>query len=633
MLALLSCLLVVLGCSPDPYPGEVGEILHVSLRTLPKTLDPARVEDESSGKLTANVFEGLVAYHPYARPYEVQPAVAEALPEVSEDGLTYTFTLRDDVRFHDDPCFPGGEGREVVARDFVYAMKRFAHPATQARSLWMFRDHIRGLEAYRDAISDRMAAERQAGRLPGSLFALDEVPLEGVEAVDDRTLRLHLAGPYPQRMWVLAMPAASVYPRECVEYYGDEWRNHPVGSGPFRVVEYNPVYRAVMVKHEGYREARVPDPRNHPAERYPDWEADEAAGRLARAGQRIPFVDGIEYRFIQEDQPRWLYFKNGHTDFVNPPKDNVAEALPRGELSPDLEARGVHQQRWVELGTVYACINTEDEVMRNVDVRRAIALAYDHKWTVDNLYGGMAVVAHSVVPPGVAGHDPDYRPFHAEDGRARYELAKEYLAKAGYPDGIDPATGERLHLTFQNSGGSVTQRLFASRFVDEMRRIGIEVDVVVNTFPQLIQKMRNKQFQITSLAWGFDYPDAQNILQLLYGPNKAPGVGSANFVNAEFDALYDAASVLPDSPQRTALYQQMTRIVSDQVPWVTRAHRIRPHLAHAWLHGYKYTEVNDQHLRYVWVDSAEREAALAEWNRPVRWPLVLFGLVTVVLVA
>ncbi len=626
MLALLITVLVLLGCSPDPYPGEVGDVLHVSLRTLPKTLDPARVEDESSAKLTANVFEGLVSYHPYARPYQVIPALAESLPEISEDGLTYTFRLREGVTFHDDPCFPGGEGREVVASDFVYAMKRFAHPATSAKSLWMFRDHVRGLVAYRNEIQARMNAETEAGRLPSDTYALDDVPLVGIEAVDDHTLRIHLEGPYPQLMWVLALPAAGVYPRECVEHYGDDWRNHPVGTGPFRVVEYNPVYRAVMVANEDYRDVRVPDPVGDPAQRYPDWETDLEAGRLERAGQRIPFVDGVEIRFIQEDQPRWLYFKNGHTDFVNPPKDNVAEALPRGELSPELVERGVTQQRWVELGIVYACLNTEDPVMANVDLRRAIALAYDHRWTVDNLYAGMAVVAHSPVPPGVAGHDPDYRPFHSEDGTAQLERAKEFLAEAGYPGGIDPETGERLHVTFQGSGTSVTNRQFAARFVDEMRRLGIEVDVVPNTFPQLIQKMRNKQFQIASLAWGFDYPDAQNVLQLLYGPNKAPGIGSANFDDPEFDRLYDEAAVLPDSPERTALYEQMTRIVADQVPWITRAHRIRPHLAHEWLHGYKYTEVNDQHLRYVWLDDALRDARVAEWNRPVRWPLAVLVL-------
>lgn len=606
--------------------------MHVSLRTLPKTMDPARVEDQSSGKLVAYMFEGLLQYHPYARPYKVIPGLAAELPEVSDDGLTYTFRLRDDVTFHDDPCFPDGEGRAVVASDFVYAVKRFAHPTTAARSLWLYRDFMLGLKDYRAEVRERLDAERAAGRTPSPTFALDEVPLPGIEAVDDHTLRIRLVKPYPQLSWVLAMPASSVYPRECVDHYGDDWRNHPVGTGPFRLVSYNPVYGASFVANDEYYDRRVPDPVNDPDQRYPDWETDRDEGRLARAGERLPLLDAVEVRFILEDQPRWLYFKNGYTDFVNPPKDNVAEALPKGSLSPEFIERGVEMQRWVELGTVYLCINTSDPVLGNVDLRRAIALGFDHRWAADNLYGGMAKVATSPIPPGVAGFDPDAHPHHADDGRAQVERAKEMLARAGFPDGIDPATGDRLHLTYESSGSSVTQRLNAARFTDEMRRIGIEVDVVVNTFPQLIQKMRNGQFQVASLAWGFDYPDAQNILQLLYGPNKAPGIGSAQFENAEFDALYDEAAVLPDSPERTALYERMSAIVSDQVPWVTRVHRIRPHLSHPWLHGYKYTEVNNQHLRYVWVDDALRDATVAEWNRPIVWPGIVVGVVFALLV-
>ena len=628
-LALIA-LLGACACAPDPYPGESGAILHLSLRTLPKTLDPPNVAEESSSKLVSNVYEGLLEYHPYARPYQVQPALAEALPEVSEDGLTYTFTLRSGVRFHRDTCLASPD-RTVTAHDVVYAIERFAHPSTRSRSLWLLRGKLEGMAEWRGAMEAAVAEARARG-LPDGLHGIDEAEIAGVQALDDHTLRLTLTQPYPQLLWVLAMPQLAIYPRECVEHYGEAFRRHPVGTGPFRVTSYNPVYGASYVRNEDYREVRVPDPVRLPGQRYPGWEEDEASGLLQRAGERIPLLDGIEVRFILEDQPRWLYFRNGYTDLVNPPKDNVAEALPRGGLSDELIARGVRVQRWTELGTVYACLNTEDPLLSNVDVRRAIAVAYDHRWTVEQLYAGQALVATSLIPPGVAGRDPDYHPYHRDDGHSDVERARELLARAGYPGGIDPATGEALRLTFESSGSSVTNRAFASRFVDEMRRIGVEVDVVVNTFPQMTEKMRNKRFQIASLAWGLDYPDAQNILQLLYGPNRAPGVGSANFADPEFDALYEAAAVLQPGPERTELYERMSRIVSDQVPWVTRTHRIRPNLSHAWLGGYKYTEVHDQHLRYVWVDDALRDRLVAEWNRPVLWPAaaLLLGLVSLI---
>jgi len=614
-------LALLVACNPDPYPGEQGNILHVSLRTLPKSMDPPQIEDESSAKLAAHIYDGLLQYHPFARPYQLQPAIAAQMPSVSEDGLTYTFELEQGVRFHDDPCFPDGEGREVTAQDFVWAFKRLAHPSTNSRGWWLFDDRVQGLDAWRDQLREELAGQVVDSRaLPGM-----DRPIAGLVAVDDHTLQIRLTGPYPQFLWTLAMGYASVYPHEAIEYYGDEYRNHPVGTGPFRVAEFNPVYRAVFTRSSSYRPDHVPDPENNPNERWAGWEQDRDAGLLVNAGKTVPLLDGMEIRFILEDQPRWLYFKSGYTDFLNPPKDNIADAIPNGELSEEMKSRGIRIQKWTELGTVYACLNTEDPLLSNVDIRRAIALAYDHRWTIDNLYGGEALIATSPIPPGVAGYDPDYHPYHADDGRSNIELAKQHLARAGYPGGIDPATGERLHLVFENSGSGLTQRQFSDRFTDEMRRIGITVNTVTNTFPQLTDKMRKKKFQITSLAWGFDYPDAQNILQLLYGPNKAPGIGSANFDNPEFNALYERASKLPDSPERTELYRAMTRIIADEVPWVTRAHRIRPNLQQPWLQGYKYTEVTDQYLRYVGVDDAQRDRLVAEWNQPTRWPLILAG--------
>ncbi|MEZ4322176.1 MAG: ABC transporter substrate-binding protein [Myxococcota bacterium] len=622
-------LLLLLGCNPDPYPGEQGDILHISLRQLPKSMDPPQIEDEGSGKVSANVYDGLLQYHPFARPYQLEPALAEAMPEMAEDGVTYTFRIKRGVRFHDDPCFPDGRGRELTAHDFVWAYKRLAHPTVNSRGWWLFDGRIEGLDAWRDGLRDELKGQNVD---PAALPGMDR-EVGGLKALDDHTLQIRLTGPYPQFLWTLAMGYASVYPHEAIEHYGAEYRNHPVGTGPFRITEYNPVYRAVFERNPTYREDHVPDPENVPSERWTGWEQDVADGLLVNAGEAVPLLDGMEMRFILEDQPRWLYFKNGYTDFLNPPKDNIAEAIPGGELSDEMKSRGIRIQRWTELGTVYACMNTEDPLLSNVDVRRAIALAYDHAWTIENLYGDQAILAKSLIPPGIAGFDGDYHPFQAEDGHADVERAKEYLAKAGYPDGIDPKTGQRLHLTFENSGSGLTQRQFADRFTDEMRRIGIDVDSVTNTFPQLTDKMRKKKFQITSLAWGFDYPDAQNILQLLYGPNKAPGVGSASFDNPEFDALYEEAAKLPDGPVRTALYEEMAHIVADQVPWVTRVHRIRPNLQQPWLQGYKYTEVSDQYWRYVGVDDAERDRLVAEWNQPTRWPLVLFGVVCMGVIA
>ena len=629
---MLPLLLSLLACNPDPYPGEQGKILHVGLRLLPKSFDPPQVDDEGSGAIASQVYEGLLAYHPYARPYQLIPALAADLPEVSEDKLTYTFTLREDVRFADDDCFPGGEGRAVTAQDFLYAFKRFSHPNTRARGWWLLDGKLVGLNDWRDGLSDQMTAAREAGEeIPTDALWGIEQSVAGLEVIDDRTFRFNLTEPYPQFLWTLAMSYTSVYPHEAVEYYGDEFRNNPVGTGPFKVTEFNPVYRVVYEKNDNFRDVTFPDPEHNPDERWDGWEKDRDAGLLVDAGQKLPLLDGIEMRFILEDQPRWLYFKSGYLDFLNPPKDNTSEAVPQGDLSGELKERGVRLQPWTELGTVYTCLNTLDPLLSNVGVRKAIALAFDHAWTVENLYAGQAVVANTLIPPGVAGY-VDYHPFHADDGAAQYEKARQELAEAGYPDGIDPATGKSLRIRFESSGTSVTARHFSDRFTDEMRRIGIEVDVIVNTFPQMTQKMRGGNFQVAGLAWGFDYPDAQNILQLLYGPNKAPGVNSSNFDDSTFNSLYEQSATMTDGPERTALYEQMSQIVSDNVPWITRAHRIRQNLQQPWLQGFRYTGVNDQYWRYADIDLEARQASVSQWNAPVRAPLFVLGLLSVGLI-
>lgn len=613
LLALSLCL-VWGSCSPDPYPGEKGKILHAGLLALPKSLDPAGVEDMYSGIIASQVYEGLFQYHPYARPFRLIPALAREEPEVSKDGLTITFELRRGVHFHDDPCFPDGKGRELVADDFVYCFKRFAHPAVQSKGWWTLDKKILGLNAWRKARAKELEDLQKEGKASGSLHGM-EVPVEGLQALGRYRLQLRLTQAYPQLFWVLAMPYLSVYPHEAVEKYGAEFQNHPVGTGPFRVKRYNPVYRVVLEKNSGYRTVRVPDPRRRPEDRLPgwDWEKDEQAGLLVNAGKKLPLVDGMELRFILEDQPRWLYFKSGYLDFLIPPKDNMDEAIPAGKLNPRFAKRGVTMETVVETGTVYTCFNTEDPVLRNVNLRRAISLALDNAWMIQNLYAGQALLAKCLIPPMIAGFI-DYHPYMKDDGTAWIEKAKEYMKKAGFPGGMRK-DGKRLRLRYESAGASATQMQFASRFAQDLRRIGIEVDNIVNTFPQMIGKMRKKDFQIAGLAWGFDYPDAQNILQLLYGPNASPGPGAANFHNARFDRLYEKALTMWDSPERTRIYQEMAKIVAEEVPWVPRVHRLRRVLRQPWLKGMKYTQVTYHFWRYLDVDLALRKKKVAAWNK------------------
>jgi oligopeptide transport system substrate-binding protein len=257
-LALTLSLALAGACQPYPYPGEEGAVLHVGIRDLPKSFDPPGIEDQGSGYVASHVYDGLLAYHPYARPYALMPSLAEAMPEVSEDRLTYTFRIRRGVRFHDNECFRDGRGREVTAHDFMFAFKRFAHPLTRAKGWWLFDGKVDGLNAWREALQQDIDRAREAGETVTPLWGLER-EVSGFRVLDDYTFQFRLAEPYPQFLWVLAMPYASVYPREAVDHYGPEFRNNPVGTGPFVVTEYNPVYRVVYRANATFREVRVPE--------------------------------------------------------------------------------------------------------------------------------------------------------------------------------------------------------------------------------------------------------------------------------------------------------------------------------------------------------------------------------------
>jgi len=275
-------------------------------------MDPPQISDMGSGVIASQVYEGLLMYHPFARPYQLMPALAAEMPTISDDKQTYTFRLREDIRFANDPCFPDGNGRAVTAQDFLYAFKRFSHPQTQAQGWWLFDGKIKGLNAWRDQLRDDITAARESGESieTDALWGLDR-PVEGFEVVDETTFRFHLTEPYPQFLWVLAMSYTAVYPHEAVETYGREFRNHPVGTGPFIVTEFNPVYRAVYRQNPNYREVYLPDPVSDPSDRWPGWEEDIAAGYLSDPGARLPLLDGVAIRFLLEDQPRLLHFKSG----------------------------------------------------------------------------------------------------------------------------------------------------------------------------------------------------------------------------------------------------------------------------------------------------------------------------------
>ncbi|HEX4922566.1 MAG TPA: ABC transporter substrate-binding protein [Bdellovibrionales bacterium] len=536
-----------------------------------KGLDPVQASDVYTHEVVAQISEGLFQYHYLKRPFELEPLLADGMPQVSKDGLTYTFKIKKGVRFADDAAFPDGKGREVTAEDFIYSWKRVADPASQGEGFWIFDGKIKGLNEWRTT-------------KPKVDYA---AAVEGLQAPDKHTLVVKLTKPYYQFMYVLAMSYTMVVPREAVEKYGAEYLNHPVGTGPFMLKEWVRNNKIVLVRNPNFR-----------GETYPTEGApgDKEAGLLADAGKPIPFVDEVVFNELPEDQPRWLTFLKGNADFNSPPKDNFDQMIEGGKLKKEWVDKGLKVLTGPELDVVYDVLNTEDPVLgKSKYLRQAMSHAINRKLMIEKLYNGRALIAEGPIPPNIEGYDPNFKSPYSE---YNVEKAKELLKKANLGD-------KQIEINYETTN-SATARQFAEFVQQEMAAIGIKLNIKINTWPEMMEKNKKKKAQMFGMAWQGDYPDAENFLQLFYGPNEAPGPNSSNFKNKEFDELYKKAASLPPGAERTRLYQRMRDIVVEEVPWIFKAHRLMYMVHHGWLHNLKYDKLVATRMKYLRVDAEKR---------------------------
>ena len=536
------------GCGSGVDPEDRSSTLVLSTQRI-RGFDPAKIGDVPSAQAVQRIYEGLVQIAYLARPYQLEPLLAAALPAVSEDGLAYTFQLRPGIYFQDDPCFTGsaGRGREVTADDVVYSLKRIADARVGSSGWWAFDQRIAGLNAFRDASRQGTATDYDR-------------PVEGLQALDRYTLRIRLTKPYPQLLWVLALNYGSVVPREAVAFYGDRFSRHPVGTGPYRLKEWITNYRLVFERNPAWQATGRTDA--YPVLGEPD---DAAQGLLQDAGQRLPFIDRIVTYVVADAATQWLMFLNGELDESDISRDNWSVVLDAEQrLAPELRDRGVRLSIAPQLRIAYIGFNADDPVVgTNRLLRRAMSLAFNSEEWI-KLHNGRVRRPNSPIPSMLAGYEPDYDPWKFDLGKAR-----ALLAEAGYPGGRDPATGRRLELTLElGRADDAELRQSAELFVAFMERLGLVIRLSLNNGPAFYDKLERRQAQLFLLSWLGDYPDAENFLQCFYGPNASPGPNRANYVNPAFDRLLEEARAMPDSPERTERYRAMARLVIDDCPWL-----------------------------------------------------------------
>lgn len=578
--------LLVLTVAATATAADDHKTLRVVLAEPESGMDPAVASDVSALSIIENIFDPLLRYDYLARPLQLQPNTTVAMPQISADGLTYTFHLQHGIYFTPDPAF-GGAKRELTARDYIYSIKRLYDPALKSPWLYLFAHKLAGDAALLPA-PDGQAMTRQP------LFDID-TPIAGLQAPDAYTLQIRLQQPDTNLLFALAMPATAAVAREIMQSRAMAPENHPVGTGPYQVQLWQRGHRLMLEANRGFRPTTFNTVSTSPA---------NTVITTTLHAQRLPLIGHIDIRIMEEQQARVLGFLNREFDYLEPlPAPLTSMALEAGRLTPAMTQRGILLTSAVTLRTFYLWMNMEDPViggytMEKIALRRAIALAYNQTEDIQVLDHGMALAAQSPVPPEVLGYDAAYH----SSVHFNPALARALLEHFGYqkrngdpyrslPDG-QPLT---LHM---HTLGSATGRLRDEFWRRSLAVIGIRIVFSSDRLSEIIKASRQGTVQMFEANWVADFPDAENFYQLLYGGN----IGRTNYARfhvRQYDQLFEQARHLPDSPARTALYRTMNQLIEANTPWVIRTHPIEATLLHPWVKYYRRHPVENTAWRYL----------------------------------
>ncbi|MCB4358917.1 ABC transporter substrate-binding protein [Quatrionicoccus australiensis] len=680
-LVLLACLSACGQSWNDPYPAaDAGKsILYTAFTERPKHLDPAQSYSEDELVFTGQIYEPPLQYHYLKRPYALEPATVEQVPmpryydaagrplaadapaeRIAES--VYELKLQAGVRFQPHPAFalaPDGrplylgknaaEGRqtladfpqmasrEVTADDYIYQIKRLAHPRLHSPIFGMMADKIVGLKELGASLG------QAAKKVPaGEWLDLDQYPLAGVEKVDQRTWRIRIKGKYPQFLYWLAMPFFAPVPREADRFYAqpgmaeknltlDWW---PVGSGPYMLSENDPNRRMVLSRNPNFH-----------AQHYPcDGEAaDRAAGLLADCGKALPFIEQAVFTREKEAIPYWNKFLQGYYDASGISSDSFDQAVRvnvggDAALSDAMQARGIRLLTTVKASIFYMGFNMLDPVVgglseRSTRIRQAISIAIDQEEYISIFANGRGIAAQGALPPGIFGYENGeaginrvvYDWIDGKPKRKPLEAAKKLLAEAGYPNGRDARTGEPLVVYLDSTGGSGGDKSYLDWLTRQLAGIDIQLVVRATDYNRFQDKLRKGNVQLYSLGWNADYPDPENFFFLLDGNEGKVahgGENASNYANPEFDRLFLRMKNMDNTPERLAIVRQMNGILQHDAPWVFGLHPKSYTLTHRWLKNRKPSEVGNNILKYQRIDAVDRMAARSAWNAPVVWPFV-----------
>ena len=680
-----------------PYPADDAgrNILYSLFQERPKHLDPARSYSSNEVTYNGQIYEPPLQYHYLKRPYELIPLTATRVPvpgyldaegrELPADAESediafsvYDITINPGIMYQPHPAFARNQQgellysdlaaddlaaihvlgdfketgtRELVAADYVYQLKRLAHPQLNSPILGLMSEYIVGLEGYAKTLAAAFEA-LAAGEAEGVYLDLAGYPLEGVEVIDRYSYRIKIHGKYPQLLYWLAMPFFAPVPHEADRFYsqaGMQERNitldwYPVGTGPYMLTVNNPNRQMVMEVNPNFH-----------GETYPSagMPGDRAAGLLDDAGKQLPFIDKVVFSLEKETIPYWNKFLQGYYDTSGISSDSFDQAVNIGSggevtLTDGMREQGIELTTAISTSIFYTGFNMLNPVVGGDTeaarkLRQAISIAIDIEENISIFLNGRGIPAQGVIPPGIFGYEEGeaginpyvYKPTRHGSARKPIAVAKQLLAEAGYPDGRDIKTGKPLVLYFDTPAIGPDAKARLDWLMKQFAKLNIQPVIRSTDYNRFQEKMLKGTAQIFQWGWNADYPDPENFLFLLYGPNSKiehNGENAANYRNDKFDQLFDRMKDMENSPERQAVISQMMDIARLDAPWIWGYFPKQFTLRHVWLKNSKPNLMANNALKYKRIEPDVRAALQQQWNQPVRWPLyALLGLLFLVL--
>jgi len=591
--------------------------------------------------------------------YEAHPAFAK-----KEDGTpVYRGLTAEDLKGIDEiRDFPLTATRELMAKDYVLEIKRLADPLVESPVLPILEKYILGLKE----LSDKMRADLTAIRLErkkraGSsynqglderdnpiIFDYDKYKLPGAVVLNKYTYRIILKRKYPQFIYWLAMPFFAPMPQEALAFYAQgplaekniTLDRYPLGTGPFVMESFNPNMEIILKANKNFH-----------GEAYPaSGEAsDRAAGLLADSGKAMPFVGRVVYKLEKEAIPRWNKFLQGYYDNSGISSESFDQAVTMGgagrpEITPFIRNKGIRLQTSVMPSTYYAGFNMLDDVVGGYSaskqkLRQAISIVLDYEEFLEIFNNGRGMAAFSPLPPGIFGHvdgSEGINPFvyrwdkkKKRPMRRGLEYARQLMKEAGYPGGRD-SEGRPLTITFDNAWTSPGQADLIKWYIKKFKLLGIQLENRTTDYNRFQEKMLGGNFQFFSWGWNADYPDPENFLFLLISSNskaRHQGENVANYMNPEFDRLFEVMENMDNSPARLVVIKKMIAIAQSDSPWIWGYHPLSFGLYHKWVKNIKPNAMANNTMKYIRLDASERAHLRRLWNRPRVWPVLLLAVI------